>query len=169
MSEKLSTHSEVVLFGKIVEDLGIKGQKNSAAKDKAAFMSSARIYGYSFAREYFEMAGPTLFVVKGPGVKATTVEVPGPGLDDDDPFYKSLYAWVAEKSEQTRRLDMDSGTWEEILLTDPVDGGSGMSGARVSGARVSGARVSGARLSGARVSGARISGARLSGARDASD
>jgi len=155
------------LFGKIVEDLKIVPEKKPAASNTPAF---ARIYGFSFGGTYYEMDGATMFLVHGKGDPAEKTAVPGPGLDDDDPFYASLRTWAYDKSEKTMRLDMDSGTFEQILLGDGGDGGPGVSGARVSGARVSGARVSGARVSGARVSGARISGARLSGARgDASD
>lgn len=166
MPETLNSNSTVVLFGKTVEDLKII----SAKKSGAGVPSIARIFGFSFGGEYVSMATPTLFVVHGRGEPASKAEVPGPGLDDGDPFYKALKTWSYQKSEESMRLDMDSGTFEQILLSDPIEGGSGVSGARVSGARVSGARVSGARVSGARVSGARISGARLSGARgDASD
>ncbi|MEM1288709.1 MAG: pentapeptide repeat-containing protein [Pseudomonadota bacterium] len=167
MTEKLQAQADVVLFGKLVEDVTIKAPAKTAPADKPGF---ARIYGFSFGGAYYEMGSATLMLVHGPGDAATGVAVPGPGLDDDDPFYKSLMCWTYAKSTQTTRLDVDSGTFEEVLLSEAAaEGGMGMSGARVSGARVSGARVSGARVSGARVSGARISGARLSGARDASD
>lgn len=164
MSETLNSQSHVTLFGKIVEDLTIVSSVKSKA-DKPAF---ARIYGFSFGGEYVEMAGSTFFVVHGPGKPALESDINVPNMDDDLEFYKSLKVWAYDKSEQTKRLDMDAGTFEQILLGDGPDGGPGVSGARVSGARVSGARVSGARVSGARVSGARLSGARLSGV-DAGD
>jgi hypothetical protein len=160
MTETLSAHSTVVLFGKIVEDLKVTPEKKGSSRSSANGPAIARIYGYSFGGTYYEMAGPVLFAVQGKGEPASRVEVPGPGLDDDDPFYKSLQCWSHDKSEQTIRMDLDSGTFEQVLLSDGGDGGMGVSGARVSGARVSGARVSGARVSGARVSGARLSGAR---------
>lgn len=160
MPETLSSISNLFLFGKIVEDLQIVPEKRSGSKNSSTSPSFARIYGYSFNGTYYEMAGPSLFLVHGKGEAAKKVEVPGPNLDDDDPFYESLKVWEYDKADQTMRLDMDSGTFEQVLLSDPVDGGPGVSGARVSGARVSGARVSGARVSGARVSGARLSGAR---------
>ncbi|MDD9908466.1 MAG: pentapeptide repeat-containing protein [Ahrensia sp.] len=159
MKETLSSHTDVVLFGKLVEDLTIKTKEKT---DKPGF---ARIYGFSYGGAYYEMAVPVLFLVHGNGTAATQAAVPGPGLDDDDPFYKSLKVWTYDQAEQTMRLDMDSGTFEQLLLADDGEGGPGLSGARVSGARVAGARVSGARVAGARVSGARVSGARVSGAR----
>ena len=159
MSETLNSITSVFLFGKLVTDLQIAGEK------KAGGQSFVRVYGYSFNGSYYEMAAPSLFLVSGNGVSAKKVEVPGPKLDDDDPFYESLKVWECDKSDKTIRLDVDSGSFEGVLLSDPVEGGPGVSGARVSGARVSGARVSGARISGARISGARLSGARS----DASD
>ena len=169
MSETLSSHTEVTLFGKIVEDLKIVPEKKGRSRSSGSG-SFARIYGFSFEGTYYEMAAPTLFQVEGNGKPAMDATVPGPGLDDDDKFYQSLKTWTCSRNDKTVRLDVDSGTFEQVLLAGMDDGGPGVSGARVSGARVSGARVSGARVSGARVSGARISGARLSGARgDASD
>ncbi|MCV0428279.1 MAG: pentapeptide repeat-containing protein [Roseibium sp.] len=169
MSEKLNSSSTIVLYGKIVEDLKVVPEKKGTSGPAGSGPAIARIYGFSFGGAYYEMGSAVLFAVEGKGELASKVEVPGPGLDDDDPFYKSLRCWSYDKSAQTLRMDLDTGTFEQVLLSD-ADGGMGVSGARVSGARVSGARVSGARVSGARVSGARISGARLSGARgDASD
>lgn len=160
MTETLKSHSTVVLFGKVVEDLKVTPDKKTTRKSTTNDQAIARIYGYSFGGTYYEMAGPVLFAVTGEGEDADKTAVPGPGLDDDDPFYKSLRCWSYDKSDQTIRMDLDSGTFEQVLLSDAGDGGMGVSGARVSGARVSGARVSGARVSGARISGARLSGAR---------
>lgn len=142
---------------------GKSGKKGEA---QARF---ARIYGFSYEGAYFECAVPVLFLVHGDGMKPSKVKVPGPDREDKK-FYNGLRAWSYDRSDETMRLDIDSGSFEEVLLsTIGGEGGPGVSGARVSGARVSGARVSGARVSGARVSGARVSGARISGARDAGD
>ncbi|MEM9331920.1 MAG: pentapeptide repeat-containing protein [Pseudomonadota bacterium] len=160
MTETLNSISSVFLFGKIVSDLQIVPEKKTNGKKEEPALEIARVYGYSFNGSYYEMASPCLFQVSGKSEPAKKVEVPGPNLDDDDPFYESLQVWEVNKSDKTIRLDVDAGTFESVLLSDPVDGGPGVSGARVSGARVSGARVSGARVSGARISGARLSGAR---------
>lgn len=156
MPETLNSQSTIVLFGKTVEDLKIISSKKSGP----GVPSIARIYGFSHGGEYVAMATPTLLMVHGSGESAMKVEVPGPSFEDTDPFYKSLKAWSYQKTDETMRLDMDMGSFEQVLLSDPIESGAGVSGARVSGARVSGARVSGARVSGARISGARLSGAR---------
>ncbi|WP_299402098.1 pentapeptide repeat-containing protein [uncultured Roseobacter sp.] len=119
----------------------------------------ARIYGFTYDGAYYEIPTPVLFTVKDDGVDADTVAVPGPNPKNAK-FFASLKAWTVKQTEETVRLDVDQGKFEDVLLgMVGGDGAAGVSGARVSGARVSGARVSGARVSGARVSGARISGA----------
>ncbi len=161
MAETMKSLSSVVLFGKVVEDLEVTETEIKADNKKSTKKPNlARIYGFSYEGAYYEMDTPTLLLVHGPGDRAMDEEVAGPGLDDDDNFYKSLKSWTYQRSDKTMRLDYDSGTIEQVLLQGLGDGGPGMSGARVSGARVSGARVSGARVSGARISGARLSGAR---------
>jgi len=159
MPETLSTHSHVVLFGKLVEDLEVKEEdkeeKKSRTRSDSKARGFARIYGYSFSGAYYEMASPVLFLVHGNGNHVKNADGPGPWLKDEDPFYETLKIWTYDQSEQTMRLDMAAGTFEQVLLADSGDGSAGVSGARVSGARVSGARVSGARISGARLSGAR--------------
>lgn len=178
MTETLSTSSMIVVFGRVVEDLAIMGgdsasgegamtaltgqQAATGGKKKAPGKPSrkfARIYGFSYDGAYFETLTPTLFLVRGDGVPAADAPVPGPN-PRDKAFFESLRAWTVDRTDETVRLDVDSGKYENVLLDMIGDGGTGVSGARVSGARVSGARVSGARVSGARVSGARISGAR---------
>ncbi|MFD2740549.1 hypothetical protein ACFSUD_13255 [Sulfitobacter aestuarii] len=182
MSEKLDTSSEIVIFGRVVEDLSVKGATGTTTTGTAADAgdtgdgtageagSSAhapdrqfvRAYGFSFDGIYYEVPTPVLFLLKGAGIAADKADVPGPNPRNKE-FFAQLKAWRVRRSDDTVRLDVDSGKFEHLLL-DP-----GGEGAAVSGARVSGARVSGARVSGARVSGARVSGARVSGARDASD
>lgn len=163
LSETLKTSEEIVLFGRKVTDLTVKNSDDTPAAKKNI---AARIYGFTFDGVYYEMLGPVLFVVEGPGVDADKVPVPGPNPRDEK-YYESLMAWTVNKDEETIRLDVDTGKFQSVLLDTMGDGSGSVSGARVSGARVSGARVSGARVSGARVSGARVSGARISG--DASD
>ncbi len=189
MPETLLSASNIVLFGRVVEDVSISAPKGNKSHNPSKAMSKgtlsglqrqltrtelgdltanareslakfARIYGFSYEGAYFEVGVPVLFLVHGDGVAPSEIKVPGPDSDDEN-FYKDLRAWSYDRSDETMRLDIDSGTFEQTLLsTIGGDGGPGVSGARVSGARVSGAWVSGARVSGARVSGARISGAR---------
>jgi hypothetical protein len=188
----------LLLFGRIVEDLqivapadprhgpfvGPRTGVNRFLEDQLTGpnASFARIYGFSYEGAYYELGMPTLFLVHGPGEDAETA--PGAARvsrapDDSDrsglgaqdfSFADGLRVWSYDSGDFSIRLDMETGTFEQILLDIMGDdGGAAVSGARVSGARVSGARVSGARVSGARVSGARVRGARVKGARVGGD
>jgi hypothetical protein len=93
MTETLLSPSNVLLFGRVVEDLQIvhthdhnpfvEGRKTAnnllgqqvlhqktVAGDRARF---ARIYGFSFEGTYYDLPRPVLFLVHGPGVPAETV------------------------------------------------------------------------------------------------
>ncbi|WP_299777462.1 hypothetical protein [uncultured Roseobacter sp.] len=165
MKESLYTSASIVLFGREVDDLAVV----SASRDNQVLSKAdgqfARIYGFSYDGAYFEIPTPVLFMVKGESKDPDKVPVPGPNPRDKK-FYADLRAWIVKQSDDTIRLDVDQGKFEDVLLAMAADGVSGVSGARVSGARVSGARVAGARVSGARISGARISGARGGDASD---
>lgn len=212
--ETLLSASQILLFGRIVEDLEIKqgqpanpgpgkdpapgnvhnpfiGQRISAnnfleqqiekesGSPAAPVAHFARIYGFTYEGYYYELPWPALFMVNGDGEDADlpvsgnprASRAPGDpsrsgAAAQDYDFADNLKVWSYDRADFSMRLDVESGTFEQILLDVFLGGGGGgVSGARVSGARVSGARVSGARVSGARVSGARVSGARVSGAR----
>ncbi|MGZ2257232.1 hypothetical protein [Roseobacter sp. A03A-229] len=158
MNESIYTSSEIVLFGRLVDDLTIGSSDDTDATAHKPGRKFARIYGFTFDGVYTELGSPVLFMVSDAHKEAKEVPVPGPNPRNTK-FYSELKAWIVDKSAETVRLDVDQGKYEDVLLAGAAEAMGGVSGARVSGARVSGARVSGARVSGARVSGARISGA----------
>lgn len=187
MTESLLNASSITLFGRVVDDITIGSRKapsetptgivsdlqealenrigTKASPDKAHF---ARVYGFSYGGVYHEILRPMLFLVHGDGVPSRDVKQPGPDTEDS-PFYGDLRAWAYDHSEQTMRLDVDSGRFEQVLLELIGDEAliqamrHSVSGSRVSGSRVSGSRVSGSRVSGSRVSGSRVSGSRIDG------
>ena len=201
MPETLLSPSNVLLFGRIVEDLNVvipnrpppgppppgpDPRHGPFAIDRTGpntFLETqlidptaafARIYGFSYEGRYYDLPWPTLFLVHGPGEPAETVPVASVSRAPEEPdhsgmaaqdfsFADNLMAWSYDRADLSIRLDVDSGSFEQILLDLVLGGGGGPS---VSGARVSGARVAGARVSGARVSGARVAGARVRGGRD---
>jgi len=140
----------------------------------------ARIYGFSYEGHYYDLARPLIFLVHGKGKDANAPRPPGDGKGAASRFSRApanadlsgvavtagapsedMRVWSYDKADCTVRLDVETGSFEQVLLDAVLDGdgpSAGSSGARVSGARVSGARVSGARVSGARVSGARVGG-----------
>lgn len=155
MKESIYTSASVVLFGREVDDLRVMSAGKSASARSHASKQFARIYGFSYDGAYFEIPTPVLFLVEGDGEKAEEVPVPGPNPRDKK-FVADLRAWTVKRTDETVRLDVEQGKFEDILLDIGVDGvGTGVSGAKVSGAKVSGAKVSGAKVSGARISGAR--------------
>ena len=200
MPETLLSPSNVLLFGRIVEDLDVvipdrppippgtpdprhgpftidRTGPNRFLETQlgaAANPAFARIYGFSYEGRYYDLPWPTLFLVHGPGEPAETPPEPRVSRAPEEPdhsgmaaqdfsFADNLMVWSYDRADLSIRMDVDSGSLEQILLDLVLGGGGGPS---VSGARVSGARVAGARVSGARVSGARVAGARVRGGRD---
>ncbi len=139
----------------------------------------ARIYSFSYEGAYYDLPRPALFLVHGEGLVVTNLSPKGgegvgpPGISiapgepsltgvaaADFQFADGIMVWSYDKADQTIRMDVETGEFEDVLLNMYFGGG----GPAVSGAKVSGWR------SGAKVSGAKLSGGRLSGGRgDASD
>jgi hypothetical protein len=141
----------------------------SVSTPAAKVANFARIYGFSYEGTYYDLPRPIIYLVHGPGkaasdTKGATPNKPArapaePSLSGvaaaDFDFADDVWVWSYDKADYTIRMDVETGTFEDVLLGILGGGGPGVSGARVSGARVSGARVSGARVSGARLSGGR--------------
>lgn len=158
-----------------------RGSANTFVENQllAAGANFARIYGISYEGTYFDLPWPMIFLVHGAGAEAETTPGGGPSRFSrapDNPdrsgqgaqdfsFADGLRVWSYDRADYSIRLDVESGTFEELLIGLISDGDIGP----VSGARVRGARVQGARVSGARVSGARVRGARLRGPKGGDD
>jgi len=196
MPETLLSPSNVVLIGRVVEDLNVvipdrppippgtpdprhgpftvnRTSPNRFLEDQlgaAANPQIARIYGFSYEGRYYDLPWPAMFLVHGPGeqlesqpgggsrVSRAPEEPDHTGMAAQDlSFADDLMAWSYDRADLSIRMDVDSGTFEQILL-DLVFGGGG--GPSVSGVRVQGVRVSGVRAHGVRVSGVRARGGR---------
>lgn len=131
----------------------------------------ARIYAFSFEGNMYELERPSLFVVHGGGVDPDApppgdpnferlarspgrVSRTGVGRQSGD-FSMDMRVWVYDKGDFSVRLDVETGTFEHILLAAELDDEDL---ARSSGGRSSGGRSSGGRSSGGRSSGGRSSG-----------
>ena len=188
MVETLLTPSSIMLYGRLMKDLQLDPNftlKEGTSRNeflwhqlklepKKTQPKLARIYGFSYEGHYYDLSRPAIFVVHGDGVKAqpTANENNGPvppGTVDQSgvaakgwDFMDDIRLWEYDRGDFSLRLDVESGTLEDILLEIELEEGldeSFYSGSRasVSGSR---ARVSGSRVSGSRVSGSRVSGSR---------
>lgn len=140
MSETLLSASNVLLFGRVVEDLQIRvspggdrggtpGQLEQQLQAKDA--NFARIYGFAFEGLYRVLPRPALFLVHGAGLDAGQVmarlqppqtlptvtqgnEKAGGG--PDLPGHGELKVWSYDKADYSIRLDMHTGGFEQLLL-----------------------------------------------------
>jgi hypothetical protein len=194
MAETLLSTSNVLLFGRKVEDLqidhtkehnpGARKGKNSLLRDqftpeegtgasKEKIACFARIYGFSYEGTYFDLPRPMLFLVHGAGEKVVLPSKGGGGATDanlarapQEPSLSGVGAAEFQLADDIRVWSYDKADY-----TIRMDVETGMFEQVLldmvfdGGGGVSGARVSGARVAGARVAGARVSGARVSGAR----
>ena len=138
----------------------------------------ARIVGFAYEGRYYEMARPAIFLVHGAGLApefdanphqkdqppTMPQETGRTGLADPGlgTFAYGIRIWAYDSADFTIRLDMDSGTFESVLLDAEL---SGMGTGQSAGAQL---RSSGAQL---RSAGAQLrsAGAQLRGGRGNSD
>jgi hypothetical protein len=191
MTESLLSHSDVLLFGRIVEDLKFvaagaskrrgnnRQLENQLAKEGtgagAKDVQFARIYAFSFEGAYYELPQPALFLVHGDGDEITPGNLPPDhasraptepsmtGLPAADfQFSDDMKYWSYDKADYTIRMDIESGMFEQVLL-DAIFGDD-IFGGGMAGATVRGATVRGATVRGATVRGATVRGATVRGA-----
>lgn len=190
MAESLLSFSEVLLFGRVLEDLvyvpkGSTKRGNNKhldeqfEKENKEFdrekPSFAKIYGFAYEGTYYDLPEPAIFLVHGEGLSATDDNLPGnlasrapnePSKSGvaaaDYQIANDIRVWNYDKADQTMRMDVMTGMFEQVLL----DIYFGFDSPAISGAKVSGAKVSGAKVSGAKVSGAKVSGAKARGSGD---
>lgn len=147
--------NDVILRGSVYEPLGIPkvGTNNFLRNQLAAEGAKlARIYAFSFEGTFIELGRPAIFVVHGAG------------SDPDDPppndlgyerlsrspgssartglgsqigaLAKDMRVWIYDKGDLSMRLDAETGTFEQILLTAEVStdlrGGMSRSGGALS-------------------------------------
>lgn len=133
----------------------------------------ARIYGFGYEGYYYDLARPVLMLVHGLGEEPD--RLPGQarvarGPDEVDrtgvgaqnySFSSDMRVWSYDKGDFTIRMDVETGTFEEVLLEAELefdDFSLSYSGAKVRGAKVRGAKVRGAKVRGAKVRGAKVRG-----------
>jgi hypothetical protein len=123
MPETLLSDSSVLLFGREVTDLELVKDAHSGSTGaiadllKADDATIARIYSFSFQNEFFDLASPALFVVRGEGtlVDSETVEQTGLSRLAGD-LAEDLRVWVLDRGDVSVRLDVMTGSLDRILL-----------------------------------------------------
>jgi hypothetical protein len=145
MPESLVKASMIHLFGRVVEDLQINSARGSGAVSKRAAKSAAseqpgaghallnqlaaegsclaRIYAFAFEGGYYELARASLLLVHGEGAPIgdpATVERIGSAATSRT-FASDIHVWAYEKTDISLRLDVETGSLEQILLEAEVD------------------------------------------------
>lgn len=89
---------------------------------KTNFARFARIYGFSYEGQYYELPRPVLFLVYGPGTKVDdkihdgfTVEQLGLAAKDWR-FASDIRMWEVDDKAMSMCIDIESGTIKQILL-----------------------------------------------------
>jgi hypothetical protein len=191
MAETLLSPSNIILYGRVLEDIKIvepsasnggtrhdpfatsrtginKELENQVTSGEAVL---ARIYGFSYEGSYSDLPRPAVFLVHGMGVPVTpgggVKGGPSPSRAPGDPSLSGVVATDIQWADGIKAWSYDKA--DQTIRMDTAAGTFeqvllGMTygdGPAVSGAMVSGAMVSGGR--GPRVSGNRVSGAMLRG------
>ena len=144
----------------------------------------ARIYGFSYEGQYFDLNPPAIFLVHGDGSDPEAYR-PGTMLPDarvsrapadadrtgvaytESSFSEDIRVWSYDKSDFTMRLDPSSGTFDDVLLAYELgDDMGGFAGAHARGAHARGAHARGAHARGAHARGAHARGAHARGNSD---
>lgn len=126
MPEPLLAATSVKLFGQIVIgltlDLSAAGGgdngpfKGLADKLKVADPQLARIYGFSHEGQYYDLARPAIFLVKGSGT-AVGNELPDTRIAATPPeLAGQVFAWDYDRDDFSLRIDIDVGSLERILV-----------------------------------------------------
>jgi len=143
--------SDLILQGgPIYQNLSVPSAGRNFLKEQlgAADAALARIFAFSFEGAFVELSRPAIFVVHGPGVDPND---PPPANVDYERLYRSpgsnartglgsqigalakdMRVWIYDKGEVSMRLDAETGTLEQILLsaelsTDPRGASGGLS------------------------------------------
>ncbi|MCL6282676.1 hypothetical protein M3P21_03955 [Ruegeria sp. 2012CJ41-6] len=192
VGESLLSFSEVLLFGRLVDDLTYKNTKNNPKSrnrfleeqieecddDNSGKANFARIYGFSYDGVYFELPAPALFLVRGPGKPVNEIKdkdgnvienAPGDlaSRAPNDPGRTGVAAADFQFSNDVKVWDYDKSDY--TIRMDVMNGQfeevllDVYFGVELPS--MGGAKVSGAKVSGAKVSGAKVSGAKVSGAK----
>lgn len=138
MPESLLAASAVKLFGRLVDEGFLKVDKTKVAGSLGQALGRlavtdtskfARIYGFSFEGQYYDLARPAIFLVQGDGTPVTPVSPvtgdgksatpvpPAIGVAVEPPkFASDVLVWDYDRDDFLLRIDVETGPLERILL-----------------------------------------------------
>ncbi|WP_211596171.1 hypothetical protein [Paracoccus aestuariivivens] len=144
MPETLISPSQILLFGRVVEDLQIKSTASDATGStghleqqlRAPDANFARIYGFGHEGHFHLLTGTALFLVHGSGEAAgqALAELklfsPDPAektATSDLPLPQDLSVWIYDKADFTVRMDVRTGMFDQLLVSTTCGPVVGMS------------------------------------------
>jgi len=115
----------------VTEDPGYKGKSLLADLLKETDLHLAYIFAFSYEGRYTPFHTPALFLVKTPGdavVEGKDIDPARLGLahlDGTITFASDLKYWTYDRSDQTIRLDLASGTLQQLVIDSETGGAHG--------------------------------------------
>jgi len=121
-AETLLSESTVLLFGRLVDDLKLDPKAHASGTGAIAELLKAddarivRIYSFAYQNEFFNLASPALFVLRGDGSDVDET-LANTGLSRlEGTLSEGLKYWAVDREDVTVRLDVMTGRVRRILL-----------------------------------------------------
>lgn len=195
MPETLLSSSEVLLFGRLLQDIKFthttdtnhpgkgkgKGKNKFLGKQLDKDAKLARIYAFSYEGAFYELPAPTIFLVHGPGESATgwvddsvsppTTKDNAPGeLKSRAPNHPDLSGVAAadfQIADDIRVWPYDQADYSIRMdvMTGQLEQILLDIYFEIEEPMLAGGRVAGGRVAGGRVAGGRVAGGRVAGGR----
>jgi hypothetical protein len=187
MAETLLSPSNILLYGRVVDDLSIKplagahspfiiaragGNRELESQLTAKEAAIARIYSFSYEGAYYDLPRPALFLVHGTGVLVTSVSpksaagvgAPTSAIAPGEPSLSGVAAADFQFADGIMAWSYDKADHTIRMDVETGEFEDVLLNMYFSGGKVSSWRT------GSKVTGSKVSGGRLSGGRgDASD
>ena len=144
----LLKHSRILIYGRATAGISLDAKPAAASGDAsgdAQIPNSAgadrklvTVFGFEFEGHYYDLPKPVILQVHGDSSKPKDSDAI---VESDPKLVGDIEVWSCDKDDLSVRLDVSSGSLEDILLEKAVSD-SGVA-AQTSAKRVSGKRMSG--------------------------
>ncbi len=204
MVETLLGWSGLLIYGRVLDDITLdkdsynegnldppRTGRNNLLLEQLRLEDTrlARIFGYVYGGEYYQLDAPAIFLVHGDGESPEFDSPYNPGqnsaklaqgpatLDRSGmaipgaTFSEDIKVWSYDEADFTVRLDVMTGTFADVLLSAelpgdedyPQFGGGKVGGGKVGGGKVGGGKVGGGKVGGGKVGGGKVGGGKVGG------